>query len=132
MLKEEMFTFLRGEDYGGVYDRHYVLSMYDAISALGHAEIVVEREDPNEQKEYLIGQGANNGTNLEWAHKMWLTSILKLDIIRYPHSGLLVKDISDGTPERWGQSVNVNIRGAYMVAKYISETYFLGRFKLDK
>ena len=29
------------EDYDGVYDRHYVLSMHDALSALGHAEIVV-------------------------------------------------------------------------------------------
>ena len=121
----------QGDDWGGVYDRHYVLSMYDAISALGHSEIVIEREDPNEQKEYLISQGANGGNNLEWAHKMWLTKVLKLNIIRYPHSGLLVKDISDGTPERWGgPPQRVNIRGSYVMAKYVTETYSLNRFNL--
>ena len=117
-----------------MYDRHYVLSMYDAISALGHSEIVVEREDPNEQKNYIITVGGVNGSvgnNLEWAHNMWLTKVLKLDITRYPHSGLLVKDISDGTPERWGNPPQrMNIRGSYIMAKYISETYFLGRFNL--
>ena len=120
-----------GNDWGGVYDRHYVLSMYDAISALGHSEIVIEREDPNEQKEFLISQGANGGNNLEWAHKMWLTKVLKLNIARYPHSGLLVKDISDGTPERWGNPPQrMNIGGSYIMAKYIDEIPFLGRFNL--
>ena len=124
-----------GEDYGGVYDRHYVLSMYDAISALGHSEIVVEREDPNEQKNYIItaagGVNGSVGNNLEWAHNMWLTKVLKLNITRYPHSGLLVKDISDGTPERWGNPPQViYVRGSYIMAKYITETNFLGRFNL--
>ena len=122
-----------GEDYGGVYDRHYVLSMFDAISALGHAEIAVEREDPHEQKNYILTTGDMNGTvgnNLEWAHNMWLTKVLKLNIIRYPHSGLLVQDISDGIPERWGESVLMNIRGSYLMVKYESESFVLDRFKL--
>ena len=121
-----------GSDYEGLYDRHYVLSMYDAISALCHSEIVVEREDPNEQKEFLISQGANGGTNLEWAHKMWLTSILKLQIVRYPHSGLLVSDPSDGTPERWGKSVELKVNGHTLLVKYQEEIPQISRFNLFK
>ena len=124
-----------GEDYGGVYDRHYVLSMYDAISALGHAEVVVEREDPYEQKNYIITKANMNGTvgnNLEWAHNFWLTKVLEFNIIRYPHSGFLTKDISDGTPDRWGNPpMRMNIRGFYTLAKYYTETHFLRRFNLS-
>ena len=120
-----------GEGYGGLYDRHYALSMYDAISALGHAEIVMEREDPNKQKRYLISQGCGNASNLERAHEIWLTTILKFNISRYPHSGALVRDISDGTPERWGSSTSVKIKGSYFMVKYPSELNELTRFNLS-
>ena len=117
-----------GEDYGGVCDRHYALSMYDAISALRHAEI-----DPKEHKKYIIGKGVINGTvgnNLEWVHYMWLTKVLKINISRYPRSALLVHDISDGIPERWGGSILMNIRGSNIMVKYESESHFLERFNL--
>ena len=119
-----------GKDYGGVYDRHYVLSMYDAISALGHAEIVMEREDPNEQKQYLISQGCDNGVNLEYSHYNWLTNMMRLRLHRYPHSGLLVSDASDGTVERWGKRTLRNINGLWVLVKYDDELEPLRRFNI--
>ena len=119
-----------GEDYGGVYDRHYALSMYDAISALAHAEIVVEREDPYKQKEYLISQGCDKGSNLEFAHYIWLTNIMKLEIVRYHHSGLLVTDASDEIPDRWGIRTLRNINGMWLLVKYVDELEPLRRFNV--
>ena len=119
-----------GANYEGLYDRHYVLSMYDAISALGHAEIVVEREDPYEQKNYLISQGCNKGVNLEFAHFIWLTNILKLKIIRYHHSGLLVTDASDEIQDRWGIRTLKNINGFWLLVKYVDELEPLRRFNV--
>ena len=87
--------------------------------------------DPNEQKKYIIAKGVINGTvgnNLEWVHYMWLTKVLKINISRYPHSALLVHDISDDIPERWGGSILMNIRGSYTMVKYESESHFLERF----
>ena len=59
---------------------------------------------------------------------MWLTKVLKINISRYPHSALLVHDISDDIPERWGGSILMNIRGSYTMVKYESESHFLERF----
>ena len=61
---------------------------------------------------------------------MWLAKVLKINISRYPRSALLVHDISDGIPERWGGSILMNIRGSNIMVKYESESHFLERFNL--
>ena len=120
-----------GVNYHGVYDRHYVLSMYDAISALGHAEVVLEREDPNEQKKYLISQGSERGSNLEWAHQMWLNNICTLNFYRYNHSAFLVTDPREQSTDRWTKPTEMKIRGKWMMVKYPMEVMLLHRFNLQ-
>ena len=119
-----------GKGFGGIYDRHYLLNMYDAISALAHAEIVVERNDPYEQRDYLISKGYGKVGNLERAHLFWLRDIRNLTIQRYSHSGLLVSDASDGGYDRWSVLSKVCINGLWVWAKYAMELDYLKQFNL--
>ena len=120
-----------GEGFGGIYDRHYVLSMYDAISALAHAEIVVDREDPYKQRDYLMSKGYGKVGNLELAHLLWLRDIRNLTIQRYSHSGLLVSDASDGGIDRWSILSKISINGLWVWAKYEIELDYLKKFNLN-
>ena len=59
-------------DYGGLYDRHHVFTMYDAIDALDLLDAVIEREDPEEQKQWLIEKEFDSlSGNLESAMMCW-------------------------------------------------------------
>ena len=116
-----------GSDWGGLLDRHFYLSTYDAIRSLSMADVVVERADPEDQKNYLSASGIT-GANMEVAHMAWHKNILKMDIVRYPHSGMLVRDVNDPSKQRWGMKGGyTTFKGFYVIAKYPDEYDYLKR-----
>ena len=111
----------RATDYGGLSDRHYVMSMYDAVNTLGLADIIVEREDPNEQKKWLLSKGYSAAKNLESAHMLWHLKVKNMSVVRYQPTNMLVGDSSDGTKSRWHTNVNMKFHGAYFSVCYKTE-----------
>jgi GDP-D-mannose 3', 5'-epimerase len=115
----------RTEDSGGLSDRHYMLSMHDAIRSLGLADVVVQRESADEQYQYLINNGFGNVANLEGVNLLWHRNILKMEVVRYNHTGMLVRDMSEKGGhlgmQRWSAGTRVLYKGIYFTAKYASE-----------
>ena len=111
----------RATDYGGLSDRHYVMSMYDAVNTLGLADIIVEREDAFDQKKWLLSKGYGAAKNLETAHMLWHLKIKNMTVVRYQPTNLLVGDSSDGTKSRWHTNVNMKFHGAYFSVCYKTE-----------
>ena len=108
------------DDFGGLSDRHFHLSMYDAVNTLSMADIIVERADPYDQITYLKQFGYDDCGNLESANKNWHVKIKNMTVARYFTTCLLVADSSENTG-RWGSPARQKINGMYFNVKYYHE-----------
>jgi hypothetical protein len=108
-------------DWGGLSDRHYHMSMYDAVNTLGMAEIVVERENPLDQIAYLTPFGFSKCSNLETANRLWHVEMKDMDVVRYNSTCMLVGDSSDSRQERWSKPSRMKVHGLFFNVKYADE-----------
>ena len=116
-----------GEDYGGLSDRHYMLSMHDAINGLGMADILYEKETAKEQIIHIASMVQGSAENLEAAHKMWFESVKKMKILRWSSANILVADSSDMLTHRWRQPSILKYHGMYLNVKYDEEYALMQR-----
>ena len=108
-------------DWGGLSDRHYHMSMYDAINTLSMADIVVERENPVDQIAYLHTFGFFRCGNLETANMLWHIAMKKMKVVRYSTTCMLVGDSSDSRKENWGKPKRRKVHKMYFNVKYVEE-----------
>ena len=111
----------KATDWGGLSDRHYHMSMYDAINTLSMADIVVERENPADQVAYLRTFGFSNCGNLESANKLWHVAMKRMNVTRYNTTCMLVGDSSDSRRENWGMPKRRKVHKMYFNVKYAEE-----------
>lgn len=69
--------------------------MYEAIRCLDLVDAVVERDDPYQQKQWLIDNDFDGGGSSEYVNKVWLTKIKQLTVKRFRHTGMIVIDPDD-------------------------------------
>eukprot|EP01037_Dinobryon_pediforme_P033849 gene33849-39473_t len=90
------------------------MNMHDAITSMDLVEGLFEREDPEQQRRWLMDMGfdssaasssllsspaarADNasvqrGGGLSWAHHIWMTAVKNMTVRRFRHTGLSVVD----------------------------------------
>eukprot|EP00597_Dinobryon_sp_UTEXLB2267_P008240 CAMPEP_0170084728 /NCGR_PEP_ID=MMETSP0019_2-20121128/19828_1 /TAXON_ID=98059 /ORGANISM="Dinobryon sp., Strain UTEXLB2267" /LENGTH=670 /DNA_ID=CAMNT_0010300913 /DNA_START=643 /DNA_END=2652 /DNA_ORIENTATION=- len=119
-------------DWGGLSDRHYMMSMYDAIFSLHLAEVVVADKDPEKQKQWLKDNEFNYGKgNSEWANLAWHQDVLKMNVVRFQHTGMLVIDPDDPAVNTgFGQKIPQRVSTIYLV-KYPDEYDYLKKHNFD-
>lgn len=117
----------QADDFGGLSDRNYHMSMYDAINTLSMADIVMERADPLDQIAYLKPLGYDDCGNLEKANKLWHTVIKKMKVVRYRTTGMLIADPSDSDKSKWANPIRRKVHQMYFSVKYIQEYDLLKR-----
>jgi len=107
-LRQGTIMVPRGEDYGGITDRHTVLSSCDAPRILRLAEMLVWA-DPETVVRNYTRMVMNNlkrrrgGWNLETVLEAWYRS-LGLKIVRFRPVAFIAVDGDDTMPQRWGNS----------------------------
>ncbi len=122
----------QAKDYGGIYDRHHVFTMYDAINGLDLIDAVFERPNPIDQQGWLKLNGFNYGKgNLETAQFRWLFDVKKMKEKRFKHSGFLAIDVHSSKQSfLWSPPVLVDVGGYVIMAKYRDEvTYLIDTYK---
>ena len=107
-----------GHDFGGLMDRHYHMSMYDAINTLGMTDLIMERASAEEQKAYLMKYDFDKVGNMERAHLYWHVNIKKMNPIRMDAKSMLVADSSDSALQRWSVPQLMKFHGMYVNVKY--------------